>query len=217
MDKPEITIRTFDTKGVNDFMSDLDNIREKFSESQPILVIVDSFGGSIYGLASIYEALQAVNNPIVTYCTSKAMSAGAIILSTCGTPGLRFASPNATVMVHELSSGNGGNIIDQEGYHEYLKIENDKWMTILAKSMGLKKGKEIREILLERGKGHDYYMNAEEALEMGIIDQVGYLKLQPQFSWNIIALEEGRKEREIAKLKREQAAIKRAEKRASKE
>lgn len=184
--KPEVIISSFDDKSVSEYIRKMDEIQDAFGPSQPILLNINSFGGSVYGLGMLYEYLQTIPNTIVTYTTSKAMSAGAILLSAGGSDGMRFASPNASIMIHEVQGGVWpDDIKNLENNIESLKKDNEKWMSILGKSMGLKGAKDIRELIKNRSIGHDLVVTSQEAKELGIIDKVCYVKLSPVFGYNI--------------------------------
>lgn len=183
--RPEIVVSSFEDKEVNEYVEKLNQISLTYGPEQTILVRIDSFGGSIYGLATIYEALKTLKNPILTYTTSKAMSAGAILLATAGSPGMRFASPNSSIMIHEVSSGSIGHIEDMEGEVEMLKLLNEKWMDMLAKALKLKTAKDIRSLVKSKGSGRELYLSAEQSKALNIIDQVGYVDIQPIMGYNI--------------------------------
>jgi len=191
--RPEILINSFDEKSVSQYIRKLDEISLIFDTTQPIVVDIDSFGGSLYGMSKLYEYLISMPNPIITYTSSKAMSAGAIMLSTVGSRGMRIASPNASIMIHEIQSHCWGDIKDMENNVEFTKKENDKWMTLLAKSMGLKSAKDVRTILM-KNKGRELYLNAKQAKKLGLIDKISYIKMIPIQRWEIIAIDESKTE-----------------------
>lgn len=183
--RPELTITSFDEKEANEFVEKLSYISATYGPEQAIIVRVDSYGGNMHGLANIYEHLKATKNPIITYCTSKAMSAGAIILATAGSPGMRFATPTASIMLHEVSAGAFGHVQDMEVDMDMTRAMNVKWMGILAKSMGLNSIQDIRDLISKRATGRDLYLTAEEAKELKIIDDVASLDICPIIGYNI--------------------------------
>jgi ATP-dependent Clp protease protease subunit len=90
---------------------------------------------------------------------------GAFLLSS-GTKGKRFLLPNATVMIHQPSSGASGKISDIEiDLKEGLRLKK-KLTEILAKNCG----KTYLE--LEKNQDRDYWMSAEEAKKYGIVDEI---------------------------------------------
>jgi ATP-dependent protease ClpP protease subunit len=185
--KPEVTISSFSEKDVKIYIEDLENIQSAFGPSQPLLLKIDSFGGSAYGFIMLYEYLITLENPIVTYTTSKAISAGALLLSIAGTSGLRFASPHSSILVHELQSALfPDDIKNLENNLDNIKRLNETIMGLMAKSMGLKTAKDVRNLIKERSTGHDLNLTAYEAKELGIIDEVAYIKLSPVVAYNVI-------------------------------
>lgn len=186
-DMPKIIIKNFDPESVQTILSNIEKINLSYDSTQPLLVEIDSFGGSVYGFLSIYHKLTSINRPIITYTASKAMSAGAMILSTVATPGFRFAAPHADILIHEIQAGAPfGDIKDAEDYHLNLKQMNTKCMGILAKSMGLKTAKDLRQLIKKNVEGHHWQMSAKQALKHKIIDRIGVIELVPTQYWDVI-------------------------------
>lgn len=192
MAMPEVTINKFDEAAINEIVKQIDTISELYGPHQPILINVDSFGGSIYGLAKVYEKLQSIDNKVITYTSSKQMSAGAILLSS-GSPGLRIASPNSSIMIHEMQAGAMGDIKDIIDTTTMISRENERWMGILAKNMNMSK-KSIRDLIRERSVGQDLYLTANEALQLKLVDHVGYVNrvTSSLYSYEILATPHGK-------------------------
>ena len=149
--KPELFITSFDEKQVREYMSQLTNTQDVFGPQQPIMLHIDNYGGSAFGLIMLYEHIVSLGNPIITYTTSKAMSAGAFLLSIAGTPGMRFASPNSTIMVHEIQSAVfPDDIKELEENMKNIKALNEKILTIFAKAVGLRTAKDVRALIKAR-------------------------------------------------------------------
>lgn len=195
--KPKITVTSFSESAIAKLIEQLEGLETQYPPDQPILVHIDSYGGEVSGLSMLYDKLKNMHNPIMTYTSSKAMSAGAILLATAGTKGMRVASPEAVLMIHELQAGAFGDIKDLEDQMALSKVMNDRWMKILAKSMGLKGGVDIRSLIKKKAIGHDVYLTPQEALKLKIIDVVGSVKLMPFYGWNfsMIKEQENKKER----------------------
>jgi ATP-dependent Clp protease protease subunit len=183
--KPIIIVTKFSEESVNKYIDALDKIVDQYGSSQPIVVQIDSFGGAVYGLAILYDKIKSLSNPIITYTASKAMSAGAILLSSAASPGMRFASPEANIMVHEVQSVAWGDMKDIEDEVKLTRTLNQKWMTILAKSMGLKSHVDIRKMIKKQAIGHQIYLTATQAKSLGLVDEVLSLRLTPYYGWNI--------------------------------
>ena len=74
-----------------------------------IPVVIDSYGGEVYSLMSMVSSIKHSTIPIATIVEGKAMSCGAILFSF-GEEGLRFCDPDATIMIHDVSSMDFGKI-----------------------------------------------------------------------------------------------------------
>lgn len=130
-----------------------------------IFFYINSPGGSVYDALAIYDTMQYVTNDIQTVGIGVQASAAAFLLSS-GTKGKRFALPNATVMIHQPSSGTRGKVTDQEiDLRESLRIKK-LLEGIMAKNTG-QKPEQIHEDM-ERDK----WLTAAEAHSYGIIDKV---------------------------------------------
>jgi ATP-dependent protease ClpP protease subunit len=185
--KPKVIVTSFGEKQIAEVIKDLETIEHLYQSNQPILVHIDSHGGAVDGLAMLYDKLKSMDNPIMTYTSSKAMSAGAILLSTAASKHMRMASPEAVIMIHEIQSGAGGDIKDIEDQMVYNKMVNDKWMKILARSMGLKSAADIRSLIKKKAIGHDIYLTSQQALQLKLIDAVGSIRMTPFYGWNFLA------------------------------
>ncbi|MDB5169251.1 MAG: ATP-dependent Clp protease proteolytic subunit [Candidatus Saccharibacteria bacterium] len=130
-----------------------------------IYFYINSPGGSVYDALAIYDTMQFVTNDIQTVGIGVQASAAAFLLSS-GTKGKRFALPNATVMIHQPSSGTRGKVTDQEiDLRESLRIKK-LLEEIMAKNTGQKPAK------IHEDMERDKWLNSKEALEYGIIDQI---------------------------------------------
>src|SRR3984885_6117056 len=102
-----------------------------------IYLYINSPGGSVYDALAIYDTMQFVTNDIQTVGIGIQASAAAFLLSS-GTKGKRFALPNATVMIHQPSSGTRGKVTDMEiDLKESLRIKH-RLNEIMAASTGQK-------------------------------------------------------------------------------
>lgn len=130
-----------------------------------IFFYINSPGGSVYDALAIYDTMQYVTNDVQTVGIGVQASAAAFLLSS-GTKGKRFILPNATVMIHQPSSGTRGKVTDQEiDLRESLRIKR-LLEEIMAKNTG-QKAEKIHEDM-ERDK----WLNAEDAKKYGIVDDV---------------------------------------------
>jgi ATP-dependent Clp protease protease subunit len=143
----------------------------------PIVIYIDSFGGDAYALLTMIAAVEQVPNQIITCALSKAMSAGAMLLA-CGD--LRYASEHATIMIHEISAGTVGHIDDINIQHTNLTKLNEKLIKLLVKKTKFKGGVTALKKMLTSAR--DLYLTPEEAVGLGIIDQIGIPMLHRNLS-----------------------------------
>lgn len=130
-----------------------------------IYFYINSPGGSVYDAFAIYDTMQYVSNDIQTVGIGVQASAAAFLLSS-GTKGKRFLLPNASVMIHQPSSGTRGKVTDQEiDLREALRIKK-LLESIMAKNTGQKPEKVHED--LERDK----WLTATEAKTYGLVDAV---------------------------------------------
>jgi ATP-dependent Clp protease, protease subunit len=132
--------------------------------NQPINMYINSPGGSIYAGLAIYD-MQMINAPVSTYAVGVTASMGTVLLAS-GAKGRRYALPHATIHLHPASSG-------AQGYTEDVRIafrEQERVQTQLFHLVGKHTGKTWKDI--ERDFERDRYMNAIEAKEYGLVDEV---------------------------------------------
>lgn len=130
-----------------------------------IFLYINSPGGSVYDALAIYDTMQYVKSDIQTVGIGVQASAAAFLLSS-GTKGKRFLLPNATVMIHQPSSGTKGKVTDQEiDLKEALRVKR-LMEQIMAKNTGQKPAK--IHVDMER----DFWMTADEAQKYGVADKV---------------------------------------------
>lgn len=130
-----------------------------------IYLYINSPGGSVYDALAIYDTMQYIKNDIQTVGIGVQASAAAFLLSS-GTKGKRFLLPNATVMIHQPSSGTRGKVTDQEiDLRESLRVKR-LLEEIMAKNTGQKVSK------IHEDMERDKWLDAKEARTYGIVDQV---------------------------------------------
>jgi ATP-dependent Clp protease protease subunit len=130
-----------------------------------IFFYINSPGGSVYDALAIYDTMQFITNDVQTVGIGVQASAAAFLLSS-GTKGKRLALPNATVMIHQPSSGTRGKVTDQEiDLRESLRIKS-----LLESIMARNTGQKPEKIHLDMER--DKWLTAEEAKKYGIIDAI---------------------------------------------
>ena len=132
---------------------------------QDIMLYINSPGGSISAGMAIYDTMHYVKCEVSTVCVGMAASMGAFLLAS-GAKGKRKALPNAEIMIHQPLGGARGQATDIAIQAEQILRIKRKMNELLAKHTG----KPLKTI--EKDVERDYYMNAEEALKYGIIDDI---------------------------------------------
>lgn len=154
---------------VNDTMADLIVAQLLFLESEDpnkdIQLYINSPGGSVSAGLAIYDTMQYIKPDVSTICIGMAASMGAILLSS-GAKGKRFALPNADIMIHQPSGGIQGMATDIQITAEKILKTRKSLNQILAKNTGQKLEK------IERDADRDFWLDANEAKEYGLIDKV---------------------------------------------
>lgn len=130
-----------------------------------IHMYIHSPGGSITAGMGIYDAMQLVKADVSTLCVGIAASMGAFLL-TNGAKGKRLALPNSEVMIHQPLGGAQGQAADIEISAQRIIRLRNKINRILTQQSG----QSLEQI--ERDTDRDYFMNAFEAKEYGLIDKV---------------------------------------------
>jgi len=130
-----------------------------------IYFYINSPGGVITSGLSMFDTMNYIKPDIVTICMGQAASMGAFLLSS-GTPGKRYALPNARIMIHQPSGGAQGQSTDIQIQAEEIQRLKDSLNEIMAKNCG-KKAKQ-----LEKDTERDNFMSSKEAMEYGLIDKV---------------------------------------------
>jgi ATP-dependent Clp protease protease subunit len=138
---------------------------EADNPKKEINLYINSPGGVVTSALAIYDTMQFIRCPVVTLCTGQAASAGSLIL-TAGEKDMRFALPNARIMVHQPSGGFQGQATDILIHAEEIKGIKRRLNQIYVKHTG--RTLEEVEAALER----DNFMSAEAARDFGLVDKV---------------------------------------------
>src|SRR6478735_310476 len=138
---------------------------EAENPKKEISIYINSPGGMVTSGLAIYDTMQFVRPPVSTLCIGQAASMGSLLLAA-GEPGMRFALPNARIMVHQPSGGYQGQVTDILIHAREVESLKRRLNEIYEKHTG-KDYKTIEEAL-ER----DNFMTAEVAKSFGIVDQV---------------------------------------------
>ncbi len=138
---------------------------EAENPKKEISMYINSPGGVVTAGMAIYDTMQFVRPPIATLCIGQAASMGSLLLCA-GNNGLRYALPNARIMVHQPSGGFSGQASDIERHAEDIIKMKRRLNEIYVKHTSQPYD------VIERTLDRDYFMTAEQAKEFGIIDKV---------------------------------------------
>ena len=127
---------------------------------QPVLpIIIDSYGGQVYSLMSMISDIKHSRIPVATIVQGKAMSCGAILFSF-GAEGMRYMDPDATVMIHDVSSMERGKVEEVKASAEETERLNKKIYHMMAENCEQHKDYFL-DIVHEKGHA-DWFLEADE-------------------------------------------------------
>jgi len=138
---------------------------ESVDKDADIYMYINSPGGVITSMNCIYDTMCYIKPDIVTLGMGQVASAASFILAA-GTKGKRFALPNTSIMIHELSSGLDGKFKDMKNAFTHTAETHRKMSEYYSKFTGQKVEKVMSDMEL------DFYMTSEEAVSYGLIDDV---------------------------------------------
>ena len=140
---------------------------ELIGPGKPILLIINSPGGSVDSGFAIWDQVKMISSPVTTLITGLAASMGSV-LSLCAAPGRRFATPNARIMIHQPRVG--GVIRGQATDLEIQAKEILKTRQALVDIYVEATGKDAATI--EKSIDRDTWMSSKEAMAFGLLDKI---------------------------------------------
>jgi len=159
----------FVTGVVEDHMASLMVAQLLYLESEnpkkEIAMYINTPGGSVSAGLAIYDTMQYIRCPVATACVGMAASMGSLLLAA-GEKDMRFATPNARIMMHQPSGGFRGTTADIERHGEDILRIKQRMYEIYERHTG--QTADFVAKTLDR----DTYMNADEAKDFGLIDHV---------------------------------------------
>lgn len=138
---------------------------DRENPDKEIQLYINSPGGEIYPGLAVYDTMQMLRAPVSTIAVGWTASLGTVLLSA-GHPERRYALPHATIHMHPAGGGARGYAPDVEIQYKELKRMQDLLHQILAKHTG----QTLEKIADDFDR--DYFMNADQAVEYGLIDEV---------------------------------------------
>jgi ATP-dependent Clp protease protease subunit len=138
---------------------------ESENPDKDIHLYINSPGGSVTAGLSIYDTMQFIKPDVSTLCIGQAASMGAVLL-TGGAAGKRYALPHSRTMIHQPLGGFQGQATDIEIHAKEILDVRERLNKILATHCG----QPIESI--QKDTDRDFFMNADESVEYGLIDNV---------------------------------------------
>ena len=175
-----VRVNKFDEKSVKEFQN---SIAMAHNTGQKVIpVVIDSYGGEVYSLMAMISAIKHAEIPIATIVEGKAMSCGAILFSF-GEEGMRFMDPNATVMIHDVSSGQLGKVEEVKASAAETERLNKIVYKMMAQNCGKKDDYFIK--LVDKKKHADWFLDATECKKHNLANQLRVPKLNITIDVNI--------------------------------
>jgi len=175
-----VRVNKFDEDAAKQFQGEVAAAHNTGQKVIPI--VIDSYGGQVYSLMAMISAINHAELPVATIIEGKAMSCGAILFSF-GEQGLRFMDPDATMMIHDVSSMEHGKVEEIKASAEEAERLNQKVYTMMARNCGKKDDYFLK---LVHKKGHaDWYLDADDAKKHGLVNQLRVPKISIDISVNI--------------------------------
>lgn len=170
LDVPIVLVTDFTDEAAKKFATEMKAAKE--TGIKLIVVEIDSYGGRVYSLLGMVSTLKSIQDSgvkVATFVGSKAMSAGSVLFA-CGSEGLRFASPYATIMIHYVASSASGKIPDLIVDVNEADRLNTLLFSLLDKSAGKPDGFFMG---LVKGKGGvDWFLTSKEAMDLGLVSKI---------------------------------------------
>lgn len=129
----------------------------------PIYLHINSYGGCIFSALNAIDYIEACKVPVYTIIEGSTASAGTLI-SVCGKK--RFIRPNAHMLIHQLSSECWGKMSEIEDEVSNLKALMVKLKSVYKNHTGIPKN-ELKRLLK-----HDLWLNADQSIEYGLVDEL---------------------------------------------
>ena len=174
-----IRVNKFDEAAAKAFSN---AVTKAHNTGQPILpIVIDSYGGQVYSLMSMISDIQHSKIPVATIVQGKAMSCGAILFSF-GQEGMRYMDPDATVMIHDVSSMERGKVEEIKASAEETERLNKKIYSMMAKNCGHHK-EYFLDIVHEKGHA-DWFLEADEAKKHNLANHLKIPEMKIDVSVN---------------------------------
>ena len=162
-----IRVNKFDEDSAAKFQLE---IAQAHNTGQKVIpVIIDSYGGQVYSLMTMISAIKHSEIPVATIVEGKAMSCGAVLF-TFGEQGHRYMDPDATVMIHDVSSMDFGKVEELKAGAKEADRLNTIIYTMMAQNCGKKDDYFLK--IVDKKKHADWFIDATEAKKHGLANQL---------------------------------------------
>lgn len=138
---------------------------ESENPEKDIFMYINSPGGVVTAGLSVYDTMQYISPKVATLCIGQACSMGSLLL-TAGAEGMRYATPNARIMIHQPSGGFRGQATDIEIHAQEILSLKRRLNDMYVKHTGQKLP------IIEKAMERDNFMSAEDGKKFGLIDEV---------------------------------------------
>ena len=138
---------------------------ESENPEKEIFMYINSPGGVVTAGLSVYDTMQYIKPKVATLCIGQAASMGSLLL-TAGEPGMRYATPNARIMIHQPSGGFRGQASDIEIHAAEIIALRRRLNDMYVKHTGQKLP------IIEKSMDRDNFMSAEAAQKFGLVDEI---------------------------------------------
>ncbi|AHK62929.1 ATP-dependent Clp protease proteolytic subunit 1 [Chlamydia avium] len=140
---------------------------ELTNPGQPIVLVINSPGGSVDAGFAVWDQIKMLTSPVTTVVTGLAASMGSV-LSLCASPGRRFATPHARIMIHQPSIGGPitGQATDLDIHAREILKTKKRIIDVYLEATG-----QSREVI-EKAIDRDMWMTADEAKDFGLLDGI---------------------------------------------
>ena len=175
-----IRVNKFDEPAVKKFHQEMAQAHNTGQKVIP--VVIDSYGGQVYSLMAMISAVKHAEMPVATIVEGKAMSCGAILFSF-GDEGLRFMDPDATLMIHDVSSMEHGKVEEIKASAKETERLNTIVYTMMARNCGKKDDYFLK--MVDKKKHADWFLDAQEAKKHKLANQLRVPSLNVEVSVEI--------------------------------
>jgi len=151
------------------YMNEMNKLTEKEEDRRPIEFYISTYGGNADDMFALYDIMRQIREEteIHTIGMGKVMSAGVLLLAG-GTKGKRKIGKNCRVMIHSVIAGNHGNIHNLVNEMEAIQALQEMYVNSLVEETNMTETRMKK--MLERKV--NVYLSAEEAVELGIADEI---------------------------------------------